>query len=51
MDKALGLGARIDEDLLALARVAKQLGREPEARAYSRRVALVDESLHQTVTP
>jgi tetratricopeptide (TPR) repeat protein len=51
MDKALGLGARIGEDLLALARVAKKLGREQEASAYSRRAALVDESLHQTAAP
>ncbi len=43
-DKALGLGARIGEDLHGMARVAKLLGRVEEASLYARRAELVSES-------
>ena len=51
MDKALGLSARIGEDLSGMARVAKQLGHEQEANVYSRRAELVNEALRQPETP
>jgi tetratricopeptide (TPR) repeat protein len=51
IDKALGLGARIGEDLSGMARVSKLLGHDQEARAYTRRAELVIESLHQRATP
>ncbi len=47
LDKALGLGERIGEDLNGMARVAKVLGREQEASVYLRRAELVNQSLHQ----
>ena len=51
MDKALGLGGRIGEDLMGMARVAKLLGRDQEASAYTRRAELVNESIRQGVSP
>lgn len=45
MDKALGLGARIAEDLDGMARVAQQLGRADEAAGYARRALLVHGAL------
>jgi tetratricopeptide (TPR) repeat protein len=51
LDKTLGLGARIGEDLSGLGRVTKLLGHDQEASAYSRRAELVNESLHQSATP
>lgn len=47
MDKSLGLGARIGEDLNGMARVAKLLGQDQESAIYARRAALVHESLRQ----
>ena len=47
-DKALGLSARIGEDLNGMARVAKLLGRAEDAAGYARRAALVDESQRQS---
>lgn len=47
MDKTLGLGARIAEDLVGLARVSEQLGRDQEAAEYSRRAVLVNEAHRQ----
>ena len=46
MDKALGLAARISEDLSGLAHVENNMGREQEAKSYSRRAELVKDSLH-----
>jgi tetratricopeptide (TPR) repeat protein len=51
MDKTLGLGARIVEDLSGMARTAKQLGRDQEASAFARRSELATESLRQTIIP
>jgi len=51
IDKELGLGGRIAEDLSGMARVLKQLDRDQEAVAYSRRAELVNESLRQSVVP
>jgi tetratricopeptide (TPR) repeat protein len=51
IDKTLGLGARIGEDLSGMARVTKLLGRDQEASVYLRRAELVNESLHQSATP
>lgn len=48
-DKALGLSARIAEDLNGLARVAKILGLTDEAIIYTRRAAMVNYSLKQRV--
>lgn len=48
MDKALGLSARIAEDLGGMARVSAQLGRESEAAQYQRRAFLVQESQRHT---
>jgi tetratricopeptide (TPR) repeat protein len=48
MDKALGLSARIGEDLSGMARVSTQLGRDQEAAEYSRRAVLVNESHRQS---
>jgi tetratricopeptide (TPR) repeat protein len=48
MDKALGLSARIGEDLNGMARVAAQLGQDQEAAEYSRRAVLVNESRRQS---
>lgn len=39
-DKALGLSARIAEDLQGMARTARQCGREQDAERYARRSAL-----------
>jgi len=47
-DKALGLGARIGEDLNGMARVSARLGRQQEAAGYARRAELVTEAYHQT---
>lgn len=44
IDKELGLGARIGEDLSGMARIAQQLGREQEASAYLRRAELINSS-------
>lgn len=44
IDKALGLSARIAEDLEGLARISTQLGHEQDAATYARRAALVNES-------
>ncbi|HEY0665704.1 MAG TPA: hypothetical protein VGD24_06545 [Gallionella sp.] len=44
MDKALGLSARIGDDLGGMARTAEKLGKAREAKAYARRAALVNES-------
>jgi len=49
MDKALGLSARIGDDLNGMARVSAQLGRDSEAAEYSRRAVLVDEAHRQSV--
>ena len=46
IDKELGLGARIGEDLSGMARIAQQLGHEQEASAYLRRAELINSSLH-----
>jgi tetratricopeptide (TPR) repeat protein len=43
-DKALGLSARIGEDLNGMARVSAQLGMDREAAEYARRAVLVNES-------
>jgi len=51
IDKALGLSARIGEDLNGMARVSTQLGRDQEAAVYARRAVLVNESLRQGDTP
>jgi len=48
MDKALGLGARIGEDLNGMARAASQLGQDQEAAEYSRRAVLVIEADRQS---
>lgn len=48
MDKALGLSARIGEDLNGMARVSTQLGRDQEAAEYSRRAVLVNEAYRQS---
>ncbi len=47
-DKALGLAARIGEDLSGMARVAKLLGREEDAAVYARRASLASESQRQS---
>lgn len=47
MDKLLGLGARIAEDLNGLARVAKLLGHDEDAAVYARRAELVTQSLDE----
>jgi tetratricopeptide (TPR) repeat protein len=44
MDKALGLGERIGEDLNGMSRVSAQLGMDREAAEYARRAVLVNES-------
>lgn len=44
LDKALGLGARIGEDLSGMARASARLGRDREAAEYARRAYLVNES-------
>jgi len=51
IDKVLSLGIRIAEDLSGMARVSKQLGRDQEAIAYSRRAKLANESLRQNNIP
>ena len=51
LDKTLSLGGRIGEDLAGLARVAKQLGREQESGAYSRRAELLNNALRQGSGP
>lgn len=51
MDKALGLSARIGEDLNGMARVSTRLGRDQEAAEYSRRAVLVNESHRQSDLP
>jgi tetratricopeptide (TPR) repeat protein len=51
LDKTLGLGTRIGEDLSGMARVTKVLGRDQEASVYLRRAELVNESLHQSPMP
>ncbi|MFA6016179.1 MAG: tetratricopeptide repeat protein [Gallionellaceae bacterium] len=48
-DKALGISARIAEDLNGLVRVSKLLGRTDEAIIYARRAAIVSNSLKQRV--
>ncbi len=50
-DKALGLSARIGEDLNGMARVTKLLGHDQEANVYLRRAELVNEALHPNATP
>ncbi len=49
MDKSLGLGARIGDDLDGIARVSTKLGRESQAAEYARRAALVRASLRQII--
>ncbi len=44
MDKALGLGVRIGEDLNGMARVSAQLGMDREATEYARRAVLANGS-------
>lgn len=44
MDKALGLSARIGEDLSGMARVSAKLGQDQEAAEYARRAVLVNEA-------
>jgi tetratricopeptide (TPR) repeat protein len=50
MDKALGLSARIAEDLGGMARVSGQLGRDRDAAEYQRRAFLVQESRRYTAS-
>lgn len=50
LDKALGLSARIAEDLGGMARVSAQLGRDRDAAEYQRRAFLVQESLRHKAT-
>lgn len=47
LDKPLGFGGRIAEDLSGMARAAKQLGHDAEAEVYAHRAALVVESMRQ----
>lgn len=49
MDKALGLSARIGEDLSGMARASARLGRDREAAEYARRAYLVNEPRRQNV--
>jgi tetratricopeptide (TPR) repeat protein len=51
LDKTLGLGARVSEDLSGLARVTKLLGRDQEASVYLRRAELVNEAQSQSAAP
>jgi len=45
LDKPLGLGARIEQDLNGIAHMLTALGRNEEAAAYARRATLVHEAL------
>lgn len=44
LDKSLGLGGRIEEDLNGMARVLKRLGRVEEAAGHARRASIVHEA-------
>jgi hypothetical protein len=46
LDKELGMSVRIVMDLQGVAWVMDKLGRKPEAEAYARRAAAVDEAAH-----
>jgi tetratricopeptide (TPR) repeat protein len=48
MDKPLGLGERIGEDLSGMSRVSTRLGQDREAAEYSRRADLVKDAIRQS---